>query len=349
MATGKLNYTPSKTIREFMLNDHPMRAVMGPVGSGKTTGAIVELLRRSIQMPKGADGLRHSVMLIARNTKQQLKDTTLASVTELLPVEIWKWRESDMTLVLNFSDIRSKWLFRSLDTPEDVQRVLSLQVSSIWVEEAREIPVQLLSDLEGRRGRFPSQAPSDEFPKGFHYWSGIIYTTNPPEIDSPHYKLLEHLPQEEGDDNSIIDAATFKQPSGLSPEAENLENLRPGYYEELSKGKKKDWINVYVHGRYAKSMSGKPVYEDSFQYDRRVKHNLPIDPTLPVIIGLDAARNPAAVFMQIGRDGKLRKLREAIGKDMGMKTFIASKLTPLIRNHFPLNPLVFVRSEEHTF
>ena len=342
MATGKLNYTPSKTIREFMLNDHPMRAVMGPVGSGKTTGAIVELLRRSIQMPKGADGLRHSVMLIARNTKQQLKDTTLASVTELLPVEIWKWRESDMTLVLNFSDIRSKWLFRSLDTPEDVQRVLSLQVSSIWVEEAREIPVQLLSDLEGRRGRFPSQAPSDEFPKGFHYWSGIIYTTNPPEIDSPHYKLLEHLPQEDGDDNSIIDAATFKQPSGLSPEAENLENLRPGYYEELSKGKKKDWINVYVHGRYAKSMSGKPVYEDSFQYDRRVKRNLPIDPTLPVIIGLDAARNPAAVFMQIGRDGKLRKLREAIGKDMGMKTFIASKLTPLIRNHFPLNPLVFV-------
>ena len=44
----------------------------------------------------------------------------------------------------------------------------------------------------------------------------------------------------------------------------------------------------------------------------------------------------------LNRNGKLRKLREAIGKDMGMKTFIASKLTPLIRNHFPLNPLVFV-------
>ena len=336
MAVGKLDYTPSKTVKEFMLSDAKIRAIVGPVGSGKTSGAIIELLRQSITIPAMEDGIRRSRQLIVRNTKTQLRDTTLSSVIGLLPVEIYKWRESDMIMRFRFNDVESDWLFRSLDSPEDVQRVLSLEVSHAWIEESREIPVQLLSDIEGRVGRYPSQAG------GFRYRSGIICTTNPPEIDSSWYKLLEHLPQEDGDDNSIIDAATFKQPSGLSPEAENLENLRPGYYEELSKGKKKDWINVYVHGRYAKSMSGKPVYEDSFQYDRRVKHNLPIDPTLPVIIGLDAARNPAAVFMQIGRDGKLRKLREVIGKDMGMKTFIASKLTPLIRNHFPLNPLVFV-------
>lgn len=336
MAVGKLDYTPSKTVKEFMLSDAKIRAIVGPVGSGKTSGAIIELLRQSITIPAMEDGIRRSRQLIVRNTKTQLRDTTLSSVIGLLPVEIYKWRESDMIMRFRFNDVESDWLFRSLDSPEDVQRVLSLEVSHAWIEESREIPVQLLSDIEGRVGRYPSQAG------GFRYRSGIICTTNPPEIDSSWYKLLEHLPQEDGDDNSIIDAATFKQPSGLSPEAENLENLRPGYYEELSKGKKKDWINVYVHGRYAKSMSGKPVYEDSFQYDRRVKRNLPIDPTLPVIIGLDAARNPAAVFMQIGRDGKLRKLREAIGKDMGMKTFIASKLTPLIRNHFSLNPLVFV-------
>lgn len=38
MAVGSLNYTPSKTIREFMLSEHKMRALMGPVGGGKTTG-----------------------------------------------------------------------------------------------------------------------------------------------------------------------------------------------------------------------------------------------------------------------------------------------------------------------
>lgn len=336
MAVGSLNYTPSKTVREFMLSEHKMRALMGPVGSGKTTGCIIELLRQAIRMTPGEDGLRRSRMLVVRNTKQQLKDTTLASVVGILPVEIYKWRESEMVMRFTFNDVRSDWLFRSLDTPEDVQRVLSLEVSMTWVEEAREVPVQLLSHLEGRTGRYPSQAG------GFRYRSGIIYSTNPPEIDSDHYKLLEHLPQEEDNDNSIIDVDVFIQPSGLSPEAENLENLRPGYYEELSKGKKKDFIDVYVHGRYGKSMAGKPVYELSFQYDRRVRHGLKWDPVLPIIVGVDTARQPAMVFMQIGYDGKLRKLREAVGFDMGAKTFISTKLKPLIKNCFSSNPLIFI-------
>ena len=336
MAVGKLDFTPSKTIREFMLSKAKIRAVMGPVGSGKTSGAIVELLRQSILMTPGEDGVRRSRHLIIRNSKQQLKDTTLASVVGLLPVELYKWRESEMLMRFRFNDVESDWLFRSLDTPDDVQRVLSLECSFCWVEEAREIPVALLSDLEGRTGRYPSQA------NGFRYNSGIIYTTNPPEIDSDHYKLLEGLPQEDDNDNSIILCDVFKQPSGLAPEAENIANLRPNYYEELAKGKKQDWVDTYVHGKYSKSMSGRPVYEHSFQYDRRVKHNLPIDAALPVVVGIDAARNPAAVFMQLGRDGKLRKLREAVGSDMSMKTFISTKLMPVIKNFFPLNPLIFV-------
>jgi hypothetical protein len=342
VAIGGLNYTPSKTVKAFMLSDHPMRALMGPVGGGKTSGAVVELLRRSILMPPGADGLRRSRMLVVRNTKQQLKDTTIASVKEILPVEIFKWKESEMTMEFTFNDVRCEWLFRSLDTPEDVQRVLSMQVTWVWVEEAREIPVPLLSDLEGRRGRYPSQSKSEAFPEGFRYVSGIIYTTNPPEIDSPHFKLMEGLPQVDDEPNSIINVAAFKQPSGLSPEAENIENLRPGYYEELSKGKTQAWIDVYVHGKYAKSQFGQPVYEKSFQYDRRVKRELNIDPFLPVIVGIDSARKPAAMFMQLGRDGKLRKLREATGFDMGFKTFLATKLQPVIKNYFSSNPLVFV-------
>jgi len=89
-------------------------------------------------------------------------------------------------------------------------------------------------------------------------------------------------------------------------------------------------------------MSGKPVYETSFQYDRRTKKDLRIDPKLPVIIGVDGARNPAMVFMQVGHDGKLRKLREACGFDMGMRTFIQQKCDPIVNTWFRNNPLVFV-------
>lgn len=342
MANKNLNYTPSKTVKEFMLSPHDMRALMGPVGGGKTTGAIMELLRQAILMPKGADGLRHSVMLIVRNTKQQLKDTTVASVLALIPEDIRGWKEGNFSIEFTFNDVRSTWLFRSLDTPDDIQRVLSLEVTWIWVEEGREVPLTLLPHLEGRSGRFPAQSQSEEFPEGFKYRSGMIYTTNPPEIDSDHYKFLEHLPQEDDEPNSVLDVATFKQPSGLSLEAENIPNLRDGYYDKLAKGKTQAWIDVYIHGMYSHSQTGQPVYSKSFQYDKRVKRLLQIDPFLPVIVGMDTARHPAAVFMQYGRDGKLRKFREAVGSDMGAKTFISTKLKPTIKNNFSTNPLVFI-------
>lgn len=337
MAVGGLTYTPSNTVRNFMRSEHKMRALMGPVGGGKTTGAIIELLRQAITIPPMEDGIRRSKMLIVRNTKQQLRDATLSSVLHLIPVEIYKWRESDMIMRFKFNDVESDWVFRSLDTPEDIERILSFECSWVWVEEARQIPVQILSDLEGRTGRFPSQA------KGFRYRSGIIYTTNPPEIDSPHYKLLEHLPQVDGEENSIIDVDVFKQPSGLSPEAENIENLRPGYYEDLAKGKPQAWIDVYVHGMYAMSQAGKPVYHQSFKVDKHVaKAPLRIDGKLPVVIGMDCARTPAAVFKQMQPDGRIFTLREAYGFDMGAKTFIQMKLNPIIKNFFADNPLVFV-------
>ena len=68
MAVGKLDYTPSKTVKEFMLSDAKIRAIVGPVGSGKTSGAIIELLRQSITIPAMEDGIRRSRQLIVRNT-----------------------------------------------------------------------------------------------------------------------------------------------------------------------------------------------------------------------------------------------------------------------------------------
>jgi hypothetical protein len=39
-------------------------------------------------------------------------------------------------------------------------------------------------------------------------------------------------------------------------DAENVENLRPGYYQQLCKGKDEDWIGVYVDGQDAVAVPG---------------------------------------------------------------------------------------------
>ena len=338
MAGYEFKYTASKTVAQFMRSDAFFRAIVGPVGSGKSVGCGIEEGRQAIQMPPCAAGIRRSRHVIVRNTRQQLKDTTLRTFLDWWkPGVFGKWKESEMIFEMRFKDVEADFLFRPLDSPEDIQRVLSLEATSFWLNECREIPLEILQAAMSRVGRYPKREDVPE------YRSFVIADTNPPEIDSMWYKIFEHIPLEEDDENSIMEVDTFHQPSGTSPEAENTAYLRKDYYADLAKGKSKAWVDTYVHGLYSPSLSGKPVYSTSFKVDKHVsKKPLRVDPELPVVIGFDTGLTPAAAFMQMGLDGRVKILREASVFDMGMKRFAMNYLRPIIKNFFPDNPLIFI-------
>jgi len=306
--------------------------------SGKSAGCVTEVFRQAIQMPAGPDGIRRSRYGVIRNTRQQLKDTTLKTWFDWVKPGIFgHWRESDMTFVMQFKDVYSEIQFRPLDTPEDIQRVLSMEWSGAWGNEIRELPVELLLAIIGRVGRYPRRADVPE------YRDFVIGDTNPPEIDSEWHRVFEHLPLEEGNPDSVIECDVFHQPSGLSPEAENIQNLKAGYYENLAKGKAKAWVDTYVHGLYSPSQSGKAVYNDTFRPARHISpKRLKPDPYLPVVISFDCGLTPAATFKQMGLDGRVRTLMEAVAFDMGMKRFSKTMLRPIIKNFFPGNALIFI-------
>lgn len=336
MATIDLTYDAPPTISLFMQSDAFHRAIMGPIGSGKSVGCCFEITRRACQVPAWDRGIRRSKWLVTRNTRDQLMKTTLETWMKWMR-DLGHWRESKSTFEMRFGDVACDVVFLPLDKPDDVGRVLSLELTGAWVNEAREVPVSLLADIKGRLRRYPNPV---EVPGT---WYGMINDTNPPEFDSDYYKLMEHLPQREGDDNSVIKVDTFFQPSGLSPEAENRANLHPDYYTDLAVGQTKSWIDQYIRGMYAPSQAGKPVYEQSF---RREKHVSPvplkIDPTLPVLVGYDTGLTPALLFQQQTLDGRIHKLREIAAFDMGMKRCIQNYVKPMVRNFFPFNPLVFI-------
>ena len=59
-------------------NDKSVRCIMGPYGSGKSTWAIHEIVRRTCAMPRWADGNRRRARwAIVRNTSGELQSTTL--------------------------------------------------------------------------------------------------------------------------------------------------------------------------------------------------------------------------------------------------------------------------------
>ncbi|OWT55262.1 terminase family protein [Candidimonas nitroreducens] len=316
------NYTAPPTIARFMASDAPVRLLLGPIGSGKSTGNIIEIARRARQQSPGRDGIRRTRWAIVRSTKQQLKDTTLKSWLEWFPDGVaGRWHESNMTYTLRFGDVVAEVMFRALDDPEDVRRLLSLELTGAFVNEARETPLEIITALRSRVGRYPSKK------EGGPTWYGLIMDTNPPSTDHWVYEKFE---QEKPAGWEI-----FKQPGSLDPAAENLENLPATYYQDLMEGADEDWINVHVHAKYGRSKAGLPVYEKTFVPDFHTRDELNVVGGTPVIIGMDFGRTPAAALYQRDARGRVLLQDELVSENMGLERFIDLKVRPLLADRYP--------------
>src|SRR5690606_19111708 len=76
--------------------------------------------------------------------------------------------------------------FVALDRPDDVRKLLSMELSDAWVNEAREIPKAIIDALTGRVGRFPSM--KDGGPDNVQ----VIMDTNSMDSDHWWYVLAEN-------------------------------------------------------------------------------------------------------------------------------------------------------------
>jgi hypothetical protein len=257
----RVEYTPPPTVDAMWDSEAPVRCIVGPVGSGKSSGCIMELVRRAGEQWPGPDGVRRSRWALIRNTRPQLKDTTCKTFEAWVPEETGAWNEQNMSFTLRaYSptgalEIEAEFLFRALDKPRDVRKVLSLELTGAYVNEAREIAKEVFDGLQGRVGRYPSKKD------GGCKWRGVIADTNPWPTNHWGYRLFS-IERPEGFD-------LFEQPGGLSDEAENVDNLEDGYYRRISQGKDAEWVDEYVHGKYPTHDRGSVYGEVLHQLEAR--------------------------------------------------------------------------------
>jgi hypothetical protein len=303
----RYSYATAPTIKRFSESDAFVRGIMGPFGSGKSSGCVIELIKRAAAQRPGPDGIRKTRWVVVRNTFGQLADTTQKTFLDWIPPHSFgTWKPSEHHYLIDqIPGCEIEVLFRALDRPDHVRNLLSLEVTGAWVNEAREIPWAIIEALQGRVGRYPSARD------GGATWHGIIMDTNPPDADSRWYQYFEELRPD--------NAAIFKQPSGLSPHAENLENLPDGYYENLALGKDPEWIKVYIHGQYGFVVDGRPVYPE-YNDATHCREIQPI-PGRPVYRGWDFGLTPAAVLCQLTPKGQLLILDEVAADNMGIDRF----------------------------
>ena len=283
-------------------------AIMGPVGSAKTTHCIQKCLWAALWQNPGPDGVRRAKVAVIRDTYPNLIATTLASWWRWFPKELGRWsgeppfmhtislglhRAGDVQLTMIFVAIGDKRV-------EDVLR--GLEVTAAWLNEADRLNPEVLRFLQGRVGRYPGSL------EGGCAWSGIFMDFNAPDVDNWTYKLLVDRELPEGMDAGDIEF--FRQPSGLSPQAENLTNLPPRYYERQMIGNSPDYIRRMIRNEFGAVRNGMPVYPE-FQDNLHVAAS-DLQPVkgIPLRIAADAGLTPAAVIGQRMANGQLRVLDE---------------------------------------
>ncbi len=353
-----LKYTASPTGQQMLDSRKFGQLICGPVGGGKSTVALMNLFHRSVrQMPYA--GVRQTKHLILRNTMAQLKSTVKPMMTTwfetLVLRRMGQWKLTDQIFEARFrlpdnTIVLSEYLLMAADTPDDVRRLLSLEVSDAWIEEGREVEEDVADGISGRVNRFPARIA------GGVTQPGVIVSTNAPPIGGYWHKLMTDPPDNWG---IFMQPPALLEDGSLNPEAENLENLAPDYYDNIVQGKSEEWINVYLKNKFGQGDSGKPVYRQSFKKSFHGRKGLrPVIQSQPMVIGMDNGLTAAAAFMQQDPRGRVNVLNEAYvpdGVTMGVESFLDRILIPKLVSVYPgfkreniifaIDPACFQRSQ----
>lgn len=200
MSATTLDLSKHKTIWDFMQDDNFIRLVVGPIGSGKSTGVLCgEIMRRALmQKPSKKDNIRYFKALVVRNTMPDLKKTTIKTWHGMMPQSIGTWKSNppEHHIVEPPSKDGTPGLdllveFVGLDTAADAGKLLSWEGTLICFNEVKEINPEIVNAATGRVGRYPNEKQCGCMPS----WYGIIMDTNP--YNSGHWldKLEKDLPE----------------------------------------------------------------------------------------------------------------------------------------------------------
>ncbi|WP_138469875.1 hypothetical protein [Poseidonocella sp. HB161398] len=367
-----INYTADgKVMGDFFRSPAFVRGLQGPIGSGKSVACVMECLRLMLSQEPSFDpatvhevehgvfdgertGKRRCRIGIIRNTTPQLETTTMKTWLEWLPEHEYgpvRWRapyrQNIHIPMPDGCDVEAEIWFLALDRPEDVKKLLSFEFTFIWLNEARELPREIVTAAISRVKRFPrlvdggctraciimdTNAPDEE-----HWWAIMSGQVDAPDWLSEEDRLTLLKPD---------DWEFFAQPPAvhdvwkngkldgyeLNPARENGRFTDKTYYMGLIQGQTRDWIMNMLQNKVGRIFAGRPVYA-GFNELTHLVDDLEPDSEYVIDVGVDFGLTPAAAFAQDVR-GQVRIFDELVTRDTHTEQF-AIMLAGHIRQHYP--------------
>lgn len=276
------------------------RALAGPIGSSKTTGAgVAEVFFGSMLQTPYSDGIRRFKSGVLRDTYRNLYATTMKTWLDWVPRELGDFTGSDDRPAVHKFNIETpigeaeiETEFRALGTNSVEATCRGWELNGAYLDEADLMPPEAVSFLAGRVMRAGDV--------NLRQSRGVWFTFNKPDVDHFLYEWCE--------EGGLEGMQFFDQPGGLldgqpfrtNPAAENLANLDKGYYVIAATGQPDWYVTRMIRNKWGASVSGELIYPE-FRADLHVS---PVEleplPGTVLKIGLDGGGTPAAVI--VGRD-----------------------------------------------
>lgn len=304
--------------------------ITGPQGSGKTHASIYKLVKNHHE--RGflcKDGWIRSRAVVVRERQRVMETTTLQSwhkwFAKNYPGSTWEGGgDRPATQILRWETarhgqrVKSELIveFKGLGDNSLEENFKGWEGNQVWGNECDQLDERTLPFIYGRTGRYPSADLIADIERDRPAFRAGFGDFNPTDVQHWLYKQL-------------VKERKFplhRQPSGLSPEAENLMNLQGGraYYEEQAAVMDELDLRRLVHGEFGFTRDGLPVYHREFRESLHVaREPLKVIPQLPVHGGFDGGMGmtPAGVFFQVTPAGQVRVLAECFDGHMGSGRF----------------------------
>lgn len=328
-------HSPGPVARAFYADRSPVGAIMGPIGSAKTTTCLMKIVAVASEVPPSRiDGVRYVRAVVLRDTYRRMRRTVLESWRKRIPLTIGKFTEGgdnapslhvlELVHPRDGGRIKLEVLFAAVGNQDVEEFCRGFEITFGYVCEVDTLHPDLLTHLRSRTGRYPdaSHVDPDKLPR--IVWCDL----NAPDVDSWFY--LDFV------EKAKAGYRLFVQPGGMDPQAENLKNLAADYYTSML-GEAAWWVRRFIHNQWGASREGKPVYPEFNDLVHVANHELVPVKGVKLILGADAGGTPALTIRQHMRDGQQRVLDELVtdpGQNTGPSRF-GQAIVQLLADRYP--------------